>query len=376
MNISHISVSTLPVLHRYGGAIERRIVEIAQEQARRGHQVSVYSVGDETQTQERAGVTYRFLKCRTRLPWKHFEFQYQAVQELKRKTKEDVLHFHSQPEGALLSTRVSAKKVLSYDFFAFRGGRATPLYHLYKHVLRCFDLLLPCSNYCLQESQNFWRLPDNKLRVLYNGVNTQQFKPDPEAAANERNALKINKRVILYVGRVCEQKGSDVLLQAMQILNQRRSDVQLVIAGPIGQFGMKDDPYRWVERIQQVGGAYLGAVEECRLAAIYNLADVFVMPTRVYEMFGMAAVEAQACGKPVVASDCGGLQEVVPTNCGARFPAGDAAQLAAEIDRLIDDPRHYAASSANALRNAASYDWSCICDTLDTLYRTSAVNGN
>ena len=78
MNISHISVSTLPVLYRFGGAIERRIVEIAREQARRGHRVSVYSVGDTTDTREVNGVTYHFLKCRTRLPLKHLEFQYQS----------------------------------------------------------------------------------------------------------------------------------------------------------------------------------------------------------------------------------------------------------------------------------------------------------
>ena len=369
MNISHISVSTLPVLYRFGGAIERRIVETAREQARRGHNVTVYSVGDQTETKEVDGVTYRFLKCRTQLPWKHFEFQYQTVRELKRRSKEDVLHFHSQPEGALMSTRLPGRKVLQYDFFAFRGGRQTPLYHLYKHVLRCFDLLLPCSNYCLQESQKFWRFPDAKLRVLYNGVNTRQFQPDAAAASRERTLLEIDKRVILYVGRVCEQKGSDVLLQAMRVLNERRSDCQLVIAGPIGQFGLKDDPDRWIERIHEVGGKYLGAVEESRLAAIYNLADIFVMPTRVYEMFGMAAAEAQACGKPVVASDCGGLQEVVPTDCGARFPVGNFEKLADEIEKLVDDRHHYDRCSAKALRNSAQYDWARICDALDTLYR-------
>src|SRR5207244_1408501 len=107
-------------------------------------------------------------------------------------------------------------------------------------------------------------------------------------------------------------------------------------------------------------GLYLGAVEESRLRAVYNLADVFVMPTRKSEMFGMAAVEAQACGKPVIASDHGGLQEVVPEDCGARFPVGNAEKLADEIEKLIDDPSLYASCSANALRNAAKYAWGCI----------------
>jgi glycosyltransferase involved in cell wall biosynthesis len=284
----------------------------------------------------------------------------------------EVLHFHSQPEGAWMSRRVAAKKVLSYDFFHFRGGRETPLYPVYKRALRCFDLLLPCSQYCLEESQTFWSFPASKLRVLNNGVNTKQFRPDPGAAARERGQLGIDKKVMLYVGRVCEQKGSDVLLQTARMLSERRRDVQLVIAGPIGQFGLKDDPNRWIERIEEVGGRYLGAVEESRLNAIYNLADVFVMPTRAHEMFGMAAIEAQACGKPVVSSDSGGLKEVVPANCGARFPAGDSARMADEIEKLVDDADLYAACSANALINAATYDWARICDTCDELYRAAS----
>jgi glycosyltransferase involved in cell wall biosynthesis len=133
---------------------------------------------------------------------------------------------------------------------------------------------------------------------------------------------------------------------------------------------MTEDPERWVERIEQVGGRYLGAVEESRLSTIYNLADVFVMPTRALEMFGMAAVEAQACAKPVIASDCGGLREVVPDDCGARFPVGMSTRLAEEIEKLMDDPGRLATCSANALQNAAKYRWAAICDTLEQLYAT------
>src|SRR5258707_3780565 len=152
MNISHISVSTLPVLHRFGGAIERRIVEIAQEQARRGHRISVYSVGDTTETREVSGVTYHFLKCRTRLPLRHLEFQYHVVRALKTRAA-DVLHFHSQPEGAWMSEAVGARKGLSYDFFQFRGGRQTPRYHLCKPGLPPFRLLFPGSPYRQEESR-------------------------------------------------------------------------------------------------------------------------------------------------------------------------------------------------------------------------------
>src|SRR4026207_2238374 len=99
MNISHVSVSTLPVLHRFGGAIERRLVEIAREQARRGPRVSVYSVGDATETREVDGVTYRFLHCRTRLPWRHLEFQHRVVRELPVRA-DDILPSHTPPQAA------------------------------------------------------------------------------------------------------------------------------------------------------------------------------------------------------------------------------------------------------------------------------------
>src|SRR5260370_17925735 len=112
---------------------------------------------------------------------------------------------------------------------------------------------------------------------------------------------------------------------------------RLVVAGPPGQFG-RTEGIPLTSRIAQVGGLYLGAVDESDLSAVYNMCDVFVMPTREYEMFGMAAAEAQACGKPVVCTRHGGLVEVVSERTGRYFPPGHAADLPATLQDFLTDP--------------------------------------
>jgi glycosyltransferase involved in cell wall biosynthesis len=369
MYISHIGVGNVPVVYAYGGAIGRRIFELAKEQTHLGHRVVVYSVGEKTETQQVAGVEIRHIRCVSTHPWLQYEFQVRALADLRKDQCVEILHFHGQPAGAFLSGAFRAKKLLSYDYFYFGRGMKTPFYPLYKRLLERFDLLMPCSDYCMRESAIYWQLPANKIQVLYNGVNTHQFHPDAILGEVERKALGINKRTVLYVGRVCEQKGSDVLIKAFQLLIRKRHDVQLVIAGPIAKFGNMPTANPWIERIKQVGGLYLGAVEESRLSAIYNLADIFIMPTSEYEMFGMAAVEAQACGKPVIASDHGGLKETVPEKCGARFPIGDFEELAKKIEMLLDDHELYASCAEYAVQNASRFDWSHIYSRLDELYR-------
>ena len=292
-------------------------------------------------------------------------------------TVPDVLHFHSQPEGALLSANLGIRTVLSYDYYRFRTdhlrlptGRSV-LYWPYRYMLGKFDRLLPCSAYCAQESCDHWKISRADVRILYNGVNLAQFRPDAEQGALMRHALGLEGPIVLYVGRVCPQKGSDVLVDSIRLLRQTRTDVTLVVAGPIGQFGVSSDTSRWSEAIRAVDGRYIGPVEEDRLAAVYNMADVLVMPTREFEMFGMAAVEAQACGKPVLASDHGGLRETVPEEVGGRFPVGDAPALARRLDNLLSDRRLYERCASAALANAKRYDWSSICDDLQGFYLAS-----
>ncbi len=373
MQIVHVSVGGVPVLHPFGGAVQRRIIELGLRQVAGGHQVSVYSPSDRTRCEDHQGIEVRYVRCRSgaRLSW--IELQIRAALDL-RKEQVDVIHFHGQAEGAFLTSRIKAAKVLSYDYFYFRRGLRGPLHALYRRMLLAYDALLPVSEYTRDESDRYWDLQNARLRIVHNGVNTDQFSPNPAAGQVERDRGGFTNKIVLYVGRVNEQKGTHVLIEAMRILRERGNDAQLVVAGPIGQFGTgQADPERWQDRIEAVGGAYLGAVAEERLAPVYNMADVFVMPTTQFEMFGMAAVEAQACGKPTIASDHGGLRETVPFDCGGRFPVSDSVALADQLAALLSaDQATYDAVAARARANAAVFSWPAVNERLERVYREVA----
>ena len=127
-----------------------------------------------------------------------------------------MLHFHGQPEGeATPQQGISAKTFLSYDYYIFRRSEKRLVYHLYKHVLGRFDLLLPCSRYCLRESQGFWHFPDRKLRQCfircqYPAIPAQIRKQPPTNEACWESA-----NVLSFTWDECvNKKGSDVLLEA------------------------------------------------------------------------------------------------------------------------------------------------------------------
>lgn len=364
MRIAHIGPSNHPILFSRGGAIERRMAEMARVQAKNGHNVVVYSAESAEGETVHDGYRLCALKCIRGGILRRFEFARNAAAHL-RQNPADLIHVHSAPEAIWFMGKNSALKVMSYDFFRSRGWRYFPLYDLYRWTLNQYRYLLPVSEFCMEGSARFWELKTDRMRVLHNGVNLDQFQPDPVAEQANRIRLGLgDDPVLLYVGRVCEQKGTDILIDAYTTLKERIRNVRLVVAGPAEQFGNTGSS-PLVERIRAVGGLYLGAVDETQLAATYNLATVFVMATRRDEMFGMAAIEAQACGKPVVCSAQGGLPEVIPESSGIRFPVGDAMALANALERILTDKLLYDAMSVEARRNAARFCWDKVVQELN-----------
>jgi len=210
------------------------------------------------------------------------------------------------------------------------------------------------------------------------GVDLDHFRPEPGGAGAARAQLGIasNAVVLLFVGRIQPLKAPDVLLRAAARLladdpGLRRRLVVVIAGGPSGT-GLAQP-----EGLQRLA-VELGIAEVVRfeppasrdrLADLYRAASVVVVPS-YNESFGLVAIEAQACGTPVVAAAVGGLRTSVCDGASGLLVARhDPADYAAAIRRLLDEPGLYRRLAAGAVRHAGQFGWSETTAQLLATYR-------
>lgn len=369
-DVIHIGPCSLEIPARFGGAVERRMWEIAQVQVKSGLSVQLFSLGQSDEDEMLDGVLISRVAIGTCSSWAALAFLRKCAARVR--SEHAVLHFHNMPEAAWIFRRFPNPTLLAFDFPRFRRGRRTPLFLFYRWCLVRFDLLLPVSEFCKAAAAAYWFLPLSAFHVVHNGVNLEQFQPAPDLRAEFRHAHGIGNAVLLaYAGRVNEQKGTGLLLDSYVELQRSFPELRLAICGPPGQFGSKRQT-DLTARIAEVGGLYLGDVSERTLTSLYNAADLFILPTRRDEMFGMVAVEAQACGTPIVCSDTGGLPEVVSTRSGSFFQSGSSRALTETVSELLHRPERLAACREHARANAARFGWEKIGHDLEAAYALAA----
>jgi D-inositol-3-phosphate glycosyltransferase len=208
--------------------------------------------------------------------------------------------------------------------------------------------------------------PD-RIAVIPCGVDTELFRPGEQAAARAALGLDGGPQV-LYVGRLAPIKGLETLLDGMARLRASGSGVHLTIVG-----GDADEPLDGHEaelrsRLARLalGDAvtFVGAQPQERLRTWYVAADATVLPS-YYESFGMVALEAMACGSPVVASRVGGLQTTVRHGVtGLLVPDHDPAALADALTRLLADADLRWRLGREGVRWAAQHRWPCVAEAV------------
>jgi glycosyltransferase involved in cell wall biosynthesis len=181
-----------------------------------------------------------------------------------------------------------------------------------------------------------YQLSEEKIPLIWNGFGIDHFKILPDATKErvlkEFGLTGSDKPLVSFVGKFTQFKGIDVLLNAAEIYERHLPGVQTVLVGH-GELWTEMNTLQ--KELGLKGVHFLGHQPQDRVARIYNAADVSIVPSRV-EPFGLVAVEALACGTPVVATNAGGLPDFINDDVGALVPVDDPAALAQAVINEIE----------------------------------------
>lgn len=202
------------------------------------------------------------------------------------------------------------------------------------------NLIAAVSRYTIDRMRAWTGLPQSRFRLLPNCVDLDRVAPRPRNAALAQRLGLEGRRVLLTVGRLAGRerfKGFDEVMEALTELQRERADFVYVIVGD------GDDRARLVDKARALGVAdrvvFTGYVSEEEKLDLYNLADVYVMPSRG-EGFGIVYLEAMACGVPTVGSSVDGSRDALRDGrLGLLVDPGDRAQILSAIRIALDKPR-------------------------------------
>jgi glycosyltransferase involved in cell wall biosynthesis len=374
--------------------------DINRHLVRRGHSVTVVTPGDPSLSREDtfdgvkivrfplnlpADLTYgrvaqsrvsflgRF--ARVAVMANYLEAQYRAVMAEAREANTDVIHAHwaipTGPAAVMAARKLGVPSVITmhggdvyvnpeqgYDFPTRWYVRPA-----LRWTLRHADALTAITEDCRQHALRAGA-PAEHIRLVFNGTDLRRFSP----GENGRADTQFGPHMIFACRQLFPRKGIRFLLEAAAQLKPRFPDLKVVLAGDgferpelarlAADLGIAQDV------------TFLGWVPNTDLPPYYRAAAVSVIPS-LEEGFGIPAAEAMGCEVAVVASDAGGLPEVVEDGVtGLVVPRGDSSALAKAIGSLLQDPeRRRVMGQAGRLRALRLFDWDRSAEQFEQLYR-------
>ena len=389
---------------RDSGGMNVYVRELARELGRRGTQVDVF-----TRWRERDDPRIQSLGENARvihIPsgpmgyWPKMDV-YEHLDEFTTKLQEhvaaegtryDLIHSHYWLSAEVARTLAPLWRIPRIQMFHTLGlvkrevmdedidGESDVRVSIEKRAVRESAAVTAASEIEVSELVDLYGADTSKLHIIPCGVDPNVFRPLRQADAREVLGRDQCERIILFVGRIEQIKGIDVLLRALGLLFFRhpelRSDVCLLVVG--GALDPGDDSPE-IEKIEalrslvhqhrmEANVSFVGSMDQQRLALFYAAADVCAVPS-LTESFGLVALEAMACGTPVVGTRVGGLQTLIEHGqSGLLVPAGDYQALAESIAQVLTDPRLRMHLAHGARERAEHFSWRNVGDRVEALY--------
>jgi D-inositol-3-phosphate glycosyltransferase len=253
-------------------------------------------------------------------------------------------------------------------------------------IVRSANRLIAPTNQEVEDLAFLYGADRGCVSVVPPGVDTAVFRPVDPAALRRTLGIAAEEKIILFTGRLERLKGVETLIHALAAILDRRTwrDVRLLVLGANSTNGILEAGVHGGERARLEALAveigvddrvdFLGTVNHEDLPAYYSLADVCAVPS-YSESFGLVAVEAAACGTPVVAARIGGLRQLVLDDINGRTVSGHEPMAWAEAMRqVIEDPLAASVMGRAARRLAQAYSWESSAEQLLAAYAETEAN--
>jgi len=375
--------------------------DINRHLVRRGHSVTVVTPGDPSLSREDtfdgvrivrfplnlpADLTYGRV-AQSRVSWlgrfarvavmaNYLEAQHRAIMAQVREEPADVIHAHwaipTGPAAVLAARKLGVPSVITmhggdvyvnpeqgYDF-PTRWYVRPALRWTLRHACALTAITEDCRQHALRAGA-----PGERIRLVFNGTDLRRFSPGDNGS---RPDLQFGPHMIFACRQLFPRKGIRFLLEAAKQLKPKFPDLKVVLAGD----GFERPQLARLAADLGIGAdvTFLGWVPNADLPPYYRAAAVSVIPS-LEEGFGIPAAEAMGCEVAVVASDAGGLPEVVEHGVtGLVVPRGDSGALAGAIGSLLADPqRCRTMGQAGRERALRLFDWDQSAAQFEQLYR-------
>ena len=372
---------------RIVGGIARVVYDLSRRMIKDGHEVTVitYKDGDNVPDYENdKGVNvYRvnnyMIHPNNFIDWimqLNFNMVAKATEIINKEGGFDVIHAHDWLVAYAAKTLKNSFEIpIVATIHATEAGRNSGIHDDTQRYINDTEWMLTYeatevivnSNFMKNDIQRLFGLPYDKINVIPNGINTNNFSGIERDYDFRRQYAMDNEKIILYVGRLVYEKGIQHLIGAMPKILENYHDTKLVIAGR----GRMIDELR--EQANRMGLSekvyFTGYLDSKKVQKIYKCADVAVFPS-TYEPFGIVALEAMLAGVPTVVSDIGGLDEIVShREDGMKCYAGNSNSIADSVLALLFDHQLAANVSKKAKQKVKdNFNWEKIAQDTHFTY--------
>ena len=371
---------------RIVGGISRVVHDLSHKLIEIGHEVSVvtYRDGNAPYEEDDNGVkVYRvdnyMIHPNNFVDWimqLNFNMISKASEIIKKENDFDVIHAHDWLVTYAAKTLKDSFGIpLVSTIHATENGRNSGIHNDTQRYINDSEWLLTYessevivnSNFMKNDIQRIFGLPYDKITVVPNGVNLNNFEQVERDYDFRRQYAADNEKIILYVGRLVYEKGVQNLIAAMPKILANYHDAKLIIAG---KGPMLDELRGEVDYLGLGNKVYFtGYLNSKQCRKMYKCADIAVFPS-TYEPFGIVALEAMLSGSPIVVSDIGGLNEIVD-HCvnGMKSYAGNSNSIADSILTLLFNQELAKSCVEKAQEKVRTqYNWSKISDDTHFVY--------